>query len=275
MKKLGPYIGVTGFMSLAEVVACGNTFGETILQMKNGAVTNQLKFMVGILVSSKTLAGRTNKWFNRYPVIANIPEIISSKNYAWLYTIHYNTDDSQTIDEQIDQLMQISPNIDAIQLNMKWVNHVRLQRIGRKYPNLRIILQIGTGALKEVDEPGEIFLGDALKAYEGVADDFLVDPSGGVGKELDVWRAFACIADDEIPKSMQPGIAGGFCADNVTNAKGLMRRLHRPVNLDAEGKLRTSSDETEGGGHLIVSEAQRYIIAGGNLIGNAIILANK
>lgn len=267
MKKMGPYVGVTGFMYLAEVVACNNVFSEAT-RLAGEHVVAGLKFMVGVLVSSKTLAGGVNRWPNRYPTIGSIPKIISIKHEPHLlYTIHYNTDDASTIDEQIDQVIGISPSsIDGIQLNIRWANPIKLQRLKRKYPDLRIILQIGAGALADVHEPGEIFLGEALRSYEGAIDDFLVDPSGGRGEPLDVWHAFACVADDEIPHSMQPNIAGGFSAENVHKARGLMRRLKRPVGLDAEGRLRTSI-----GDHLDVEEASRYIREAVALVGSMML----
>lgn len=273
MKKTGPYVGVTGFMSLKEVAFCDGVFRKAVLGLESPIVCSELNLMVGILVSQKTLASGTNKWADRYPPVSLVPELTALRVENLLYTIHYNTDDAATIDEQIDQLLRLSPNIDALQLNMRWVSHVALQRIRRKYPDLRIILQIGAGALSDVAEPGEIYLGDALRAYEGVVDDFLVDPSGGKGEPADVWRAFACISDGEIPKNMRPGIAGGFCSENVCNVRGLMRRmLWKPVNIDAEGRLRT---QAEGGGKLILEEAEKYIKASVSLIGEVMIYHNK
>lgn len=270
MKKKGPYIGITGFMSLAEVVACNNVFCHAALKeviIAGGAVVvpTDLKFMVGVLVSSKTLAGLTNRWPNRYPPIGKIPEIMSLGLPHLLRTIHYNTDDSATIDEQIDQIVSIAPlDIDALQLNIRWASHVKLQRVKRKYPDLRIILQIGAGALADVDEPGEIHLGEALRAYDGVADDFLVDPSGGKGEVLDIWKAFACLADNEIPGSMLPGVAGGRNANNIREFKGLIRRLGWPINFDAEGRLRTPGTPRVVGDsedRLDLGEATRYLEA--------------
>lgn len=262
MKKEGPYIGITGFMDLHEVVKCDNAFIQEVRRRKT-ATARKMKFMVGVLVSSKTLVGGTNKWTDRYPLVSKITEIISCDREHLLHTIHYNTDDASTIDEQVDEIMKISPAIDAIQFNIKWASHVKLQRVRRKYPNLRIILQIGAGALREVDEPDDIHLGKALSAYEGVGDDYLIDPSGGEGKALDIWRAFACISDDEIPVFMQPGIAGGRDANNIEELRGLMRRLRCPVNIDAESRLRTS---TTGGGHLDIDHAIRFTQAGVALI---------
>lgn len=265
MKKTGPYVGITGFMTLREVVHCNNVFCEAARAAGDHVVAN-LKFMVGVLISPKTLAGTTNKWPNRYPPVAQIPEIVSMRAPHVLHTVHYNTDDPATIDEQIERVIGLAPSsIDAVQLNIRWANPVKLQRLRRRHPDLRLILQIGAGALADVHEPGEIFLGEALRAYDGVVDDFLVDPSGGKGQALDVWHAFACVADSEIPHAMQPNIAGGFNAGNVYKAKGLMRRLRRPVGLDAEGQLRTAED------HLDLDEASAYLREGVALVGGAMM----
>lgn len=266
-RKSGPYIGITGFMTLAEVVQCNSAFCDArngihwMLKSDDG-----LKFMVGVLVSSKTLTGGTNKYPNRYPPIARVPEVVSLDQPHLLRTIHYNTDDATTIDDQVDQLMGIAPEaIDAIQLNIRWASPIKLQRVKRKYPDLRIILQIGAGALSDVTEPEDIYIGSALRAYDGVADDFLVDPSGGKGKELDIWHAFACLSDHDIPTWMRPGAAGGRNADNVREFKGLMRRYRGLVNLDAEGRLRTPRIGDHGD-HLDVSESIRYLYAGVSLM---------
>ncbi len=261
-KKNGPYAGITGFMTLAEVVHCNNTFCAAragihwMLRKDDG-----LKFMVGVLVSSKTLMGGTNKYPNRYPPVGRVAEIFSLAEPHLLRTIHYNTDDAATIDEQVDQVMALAPGaIDAIQLNIRWVSPVKLQRIRRKYPDLRIILQIGAGALADVTEPEDIYIGGALRAYDGVADDFLVDPSGGKGEALDIWKAFACLADQDIPASMRGGAAGGRDADNIRAFKGFMRRYQRVINMDAEGRMRTPhvGDDWD---HLDLGKADRFLIA--------------
>ena len=266
MKRTGPYVGVTGITNIAEMIACGRAFWETVSKLGECAA-ERIKFMGGVLVSSKTLGGQINKYPNRYPVVSKIPEIFATGYEPHLLqTIHYNTDDAATIDEQIDEIVRISgQHLHALQLNMKWAHPVKLQRVRRKYPDLRIILQIGAGALLEVAEPGDIFIGEALRSYEGIIDDFLIDPSGGKGQPIDVWMAFACLADKDIPRDILPGIAGGFDASNVQNARGLMRRLG-PVNLDAEGRLRTS---VEDGDHLLVSRAIDYIKKGVALIVDA------
>lgn len=265
-KKTGSYVGITGFMTLAEVVHCNKVFYKAkestqwMLKKNDG-----LRFMIGVLVSSKTLAGDTNKYPNRYPLISRIPEIFSLDDEHLLRTIHYNTDDASTIDEQVDQLMRLAPEaIDALQLNIRWASPIKLQRIHRKYPGLRLILQIGAGALEDITEPEDIYIGSALQAYKDIVNDFLVDPSGGEGKALDIWKAFACLSDHAIPHFMRPGVAGGRDADNVRELKGLMRRCYR-VNLDAQGRLRTPRVGDDGD-HLILNEAARFLTTSVELV---------
>lgn len=271
-KKLGSYVGITGFMTLAEVVRCSQAFAQA--KQKNGGPPlfwgMYLRFMVGVLVSAKTLAGGINKYPNRYPPIGRVPEIFSFDQEHILRTIHYNTDDASTLDEQVDQLMTVVPGtIDAIQLNIRWANPVKMQKIARKYPDLRIILQIGEGALADVTEPEDIYIGQALRSYGGVVTDFLVDPSGGTGKGLDVWKAFACLADGNIPANMRPGAAGGRDADNICEFKGLMRRLGYLINIDAEGRMRTPRVGDDGD-HLDVDKAVRFLDASIELLSETI-----
>ena len=269
--KIGPYIGIRGFMSLAEVVHCNNTFCNTrerIHWMLKKGVSG-LKFMVGVLVSSKTLAGGTNKYPNRYPPIVRIPEIFSLAEPHLLRTIHYNTDDVKTLVEQVDQLMSIAPSaIDAIQLNIRWPSPYHLQVMRTKYPDLRIILQIGAGALGDITDREDIRIGSALRPYGRIVDDFLVDPSGDKGEPLDVWHAFACLADPGIPRHMCGGVAGGREGDNVRELKGLKRRCRTMINIDAEDRLRTPR-VNDGGDHLDLTKADCFLEAGVPLMDEA------
>jgi len=269
VKKQGHYAGISGIMRLDDLVACSRAFEEALRSLEEGAAP-ELKFMAGFLLSSKTLVGESNRFPKRYPPISRLPELLSFNAPFLLRTIHYNTKDAATLPEQIDRVMAIAPGeIDAIQLNIRWASPVQLRRIRRRYPDLRIILQVGAGALSDVEEPDDIFLGDALKSYDGVVDDYLVDPSGGEGKPLDIWKAFACVSDDEIPSGMLTGVAGGRCAANVHELVGLMRRLKRPVNMDAEGRLRTPAIGTILGDDLDLAEATAYLREAVYLIGTA------
>jgi hypothetical protein len=263
-KKTGTYIGVAGYKHLHEVVASDNFFRKAI-EYHPSPIATELKLMIGILVSSKTLSGATNRWSNVYAPVSQIPELTTLNPNHLLYTVHYNTDDAVTVDEQIDQIMQLSSTIDAIQLNISWVNPIKIQKVRRKYPNLRIILQIGLQALKDINTEGDIYLGDALRAYAGdiggeaIIDDFLIDQSEGNKRPIDVWRTFACIADVKIPTGIHAGVAGGLRGETVRELRGLIRRLQRPLNMDAQGGVR---DDAEAGGNMVLEKVNRYIWAG-------------
>ena len=75
------YIGVTGFMNNSEV--------KKAIEIVPENTTYNL--MVGILMSSKTLAGFANKYPSRYPQRENIADIFIDHPKA-LNLIHYSTD---------------------------------------------------------------------------------------------------------------------------------------------------------------------------------------
>ena len=89
MKK--PYIGITGFTTRAEVVR----IISEIPRMSDRLL------MVGVLASLKTLNGRTNKYPDRYPRVSKISEIFSDNDQAVLNLIHYNTDEAESLDQQL------------------------------------------------------------------------------------------------------------------------------------------------------------------------------
>ena len=104
------YIGVTGFMTPQEVRAALRCFSGS----------PACKFMVGVLVSSKTLAGKRNKWPGRYPATERIVEIFQP-HAAAVNLIHYNTDEPNTLSGQLLRLMDLAgSHLHGFQLNIAW-----------------------------------------------------------------------------------------------------------------------------------------------------------
>ncbi|MBI2450547.1 MAG: hypothetical protein HYV47_03355 [Candidatus Nealsonbacteria bacterium] len=104
-----PYVGITGFMRRQEVSA--------VLEQANLRVR---MLMVGVLVSSKTLSGRQNKWPNRYPKIKEMADIFPEDPNA-LNLIHYNTDEPETLANQLLELTDRGGhNLRGFQLNIAW-----------------------------------------------------------------------------------------------------------------------------------------------------------
>ncbi len=233
MKK-PPYIGVTGFMTPQEVRAALRCFDPA----------SERKLMVGVLASSKTLRGETNKYPNRYPKTVDI-EYIFQEHPAALNLIHYSTDEPDGLSEDLLFLpAYCGPHLDGFQVNMCWPEVRGLQRVrrlfklrhGRKY---LIVLQIGRKAMEEVASRPKA-LADKVADYvkNDAIDDILIDASGGKGLPLDITKAREYL--DELASrdlGIGLGVAGGLSAETFRPFAELLDEFP-DLSGDAEGKLR-------------------------------------
>ena len=139
-KKVGPYVGVTGFMSRTEV-------SEALAMVPQGSTR---RLMVGVLASSKTLAGQHNKWPGRYPKREAIASILTNDARA-LNLVHYSTDRPETLFTQL--VGAHLPMIDAILVDSSGgkgkpfdaVKGAEYLRAARKHPTLGIGIAGGLG----------------------------------------------------------------------------------------------------------------------------------
>ena len=267
------YIGVTGFTSrqqIEEVVAC------LPREMKIG--NRKQCLMAGILVSSKTLAGKQNSYPNKYPAVENISSILSDDERVMNF-LHFSCDDKKFLSPQIDQLMDIVNSttrtqlqVHGIQLNVKWPHVADLCYIKRRHQVL-ITLQVGARALSEcgcdvlaVREKIEEYLMSAEQLNTKRPFDYiLLDLSAGQGKELNVSMMKRYI--DELLKIQQIsngeillGVAGGLSHDNLDILEPLTERYPALV-IDAEGKLRGDSSTTD----------EQFVFNATNYVKNAIV----
>jgi hypothetical protein len=238
-----PYIGITGFMNDTEIEAVASGY--------DGAHRDPF-IMAGILVSSKTFLGKSNKWPNRYPDFHAIRTMLAYGKSADLrdidFYIHYNTDcrDERLLFELL-ALVGAYPSITGLQLNIAWpdpkVLHAFADMTADRY---RIILQIGIGAMSDIGFDPQILV-SRLNSYipsVPVIDYVLLDPSGGYGKPMDVQMAekyLDQIYAKDLHKRFGIGIAGGLCAENVAGIASLIKKFPG-LCIDAEGKLRDGDD---------------------------------
>jgi hypothetical protein len=246
---LAPYIGVTGFMKKTEVSAAL----ETLDRLPNASTH---KLMVGVLASSKTLAGRSNKWPNRYPDVQDIAALFPLHRRT-VNLIHYATDDRRALADQLEMLVHLGgKRLDGFQLNIRWPEPATIV----VPPDLRIVLQLGRGALEESGNDPE-FVAKCLDAYGGVITDVLVDASGGRGIPIDPGAAQAYVrAIGARHPRLGIGVAGGLSSQTV----GLLRPLaglFPNLSVDAEGRLRTAED------HLDIGAMKTYIAVANALLG--------
>lgn len=229
-KKVGPYIGVTGFMSRAEV-------SEALAMVPQGSTR---RLMVGVLMSHKTLAGQQNKWPGRYPKKEVVADIFVDDPRA-LNLIHYNTDNPETLLTQLVEITElVGPHLDGFQLNIAWPPISQLEDYGGAYPEKFLLLQVGGKAMAQL-ESMERFT-ELIGAYLPVIDAILIDPSGGKGEPLDSVRGAEYLRAVHDYPTLGVGIAGGLGPDTLHLLDPLVREFPE-LSIDAEGRLRTQQPE--------------------------------
>ena len=247
---MAPYVGVTGFMHRHDVCAAIEVLNRLCVR----DVRNQRRLMVGVLASSKTIAGIPNKWPKRYPM----PEKIASlflPDRRTVNLIHYATDDQGTLKDQLLKLVKLGGQyFDGFQLNMAWPEPRSIQLTN----HLRMVLQLGNRALTECgDDPKTV--AKRLKEYNhvdqqtSVITDVLIDGSCGHGTPLDAEKTEAYIAAiTESCPNLGIGVAGGLSAETLGSIKPLLKKYPR-LSFDAEGMLRDADD------HLDRAKTDSYI----------------
>lgn len=234
-KKTGPYIGVTGFMSRTEVnEALTAVSGETLYRL-----------MVGVLMSSETLGGQTNKLSGRYPKKEAVADIFVDDPRA-LNLVHYNTANPNMLFYEIQQIVELAgPHLDGFQFNVKWPDPSQIEAIREAYPDLYLVLQIGGHAMEEVatmgNHPTERFKA-AIEWYVPWIDGVLIDPSGGQGKLFKLAEIVEYLRIARSFFDLGIGAAGGLGPRTVHLIEPLVRELPG-MSIDAEGQLRTPKPE--------------------------------
>jgi hypothetical protein len=212
------------------------------------------KLMVGVLASSKTLVGRSNKWPNRYPNVYEIAGLFPPDRRT-VNLIHYATDDRHALSDQLGELVSLGGSyFDGFQLNIPWPEPASI--VVPKYT--RVVLQVGHVALELAGNSPEA-AAKCLDAYKNVVTDVLLDASGGRGISLDLELISAYV---RAIRARHPvigiGVAGGLSRDTVQRLLPLVERFSG-LSLDAEGRLRTEED------HLDLEAMGSYISAANGL----------
>jgi len=197
--------------------------------------------MVGVLMSSKTLAGQPNKWPGRYPKKEDIADIFVDDPRA-LNLIHYSTDSPETLATQLVEITKLAgPYLDGFQLNITWPPILEITNYRIIYPDKFLVLQIGRKAMDIVVKSAEQLAG-TIGWYHGI-DAVLIDSSGGRGEPLDAAKAAEYLrAIRRIYPTLGVGIAGGLGPDTLHSLDPLVREF-TDLSIDAEGRLRTARED--------------------------------
>jgi hypothetical protein len=245
----GAYIGVTGFMTRADVDSVRASLPDDC---------NRL-LMVGVLVSSKTLAGNGNRYQHRYPKVGTIASLFPNDRRC-LNLIHYATDKPENLASDLDRLTAFGgENLDGFQLNIAWPNLHVIAEHRRRCPSHRIVIQLGQRVLADLDErtPGAVRTCMQVAHAYGVTD-VLVDASGGAGRAIDLLAAHEHL--DRV-RGCGPGIgiAGGLSAETIDSIAPIAADVPN-LSIDAEGRLRDADD------HLDVAAAIAYVTRASSLL---------
>lgn len=236
MKGVKPYIGVTGVVTPKEAKALGDI-------ARAAWIDGTHELMIGLLVSSKTMAGQTvpNK---RYPDIKDLREIVSTCAGYSFTTVHYNTQKREDLAGQLAAVLKQAPGIDGFQLNIRNPDIREIGQIKTENPELRIILQVNFSSLVALEnEPTPEAACKYVRQYAGVADYALLDLSGGRGTLIDTaWakEAVERIQSDSEASQVKIGLAGALGAGSEAKQKlgELAEALGRGFSIDAESKVR-------------------------------------
>jgi len=229
-----PYVGITGFMNYGQV--------EKVLS----ALPDDLKFqlMVGVLVSDKTLVGQTNNHPNEFPPIHKVAEIFQL-DHRVLNLVHYNTHNTFSLPGQMaDIKIYGGSNCQGFQLNIDWPSIDDLARFRRRYPWLVIVQQISATVMAETTP--EQLARRISSEYCDLIDHVLLDGSGGFGKPLHLGLCedyIGALLAHNLHRKIGIGIAGGLCAESLSRLAPLFRAYPK-LNIDAQGKLRTTDKTT-------------------------------
>jgi len=246
-----PYIGITGVMNRAQVAAIGA--GALNLLYRTGR-----QIMMGVLVSSKTLAGGQNKYPHLYPPVKNLPSIFVS-DPRFLNFVHYNTDNPLFLREELFKIIKFFQGgekknglnwLNGFQLNIAWPAISQLEDVKTAFPAFKIVLQIGPQALEQADYSPEKVMAMA-SGYLPFVDYFLLDVSAGFGKPLDADNIRPYLRGLSDLFSAGLVIAGGLGPDTLHLAEPLIREFPE-VSVDAQSGLQEK-------GALSINRSVEYI----------------
>ena len=162
-KKVGPYVGVTGFMSHFEV-------SEALAMVPQGSAR---RLMAGVLMSSKTLAGQQNKWPGRYPRKEAVADIFVDDPRV-LNLIHYSTNHPETLSSQLMEITELAgPHCDGFQLNITWPPISEIKAYWEANPEKFLLLQLKCRAITQVKSMER--LAELVGAYLPMINAVLID----------------------------------------------------------------------------------------------------
>jgi hypothetical protein len=251
-----PYIGISGIGHYEQHVALFDiAWRERIDKLGHF-------LMIGVQATSKTQVQdvenkRGQMW---HPVGDSIADAAVSEDSGLTRPyVHCAFQKEEDLEQGLENIMSRTRHyVRGIQFNgLPWVRRDYkpfLHEFKEKYPNKSVIMQ-ASGSILDNHSPAE--LAQELTGME--ADYVLLDPSGGLGIELNLNALEPYI--DEIYQRQLPisvGIAGGLEAQNIERILGPLIETYPGLSCDAEGRLRKGP---EGFTTLDLKASEEFILA--------------
>jgi phosphoribosylanthranilate isomerase len=230
--KSKPYIGITGFTTKEEI----NTIYNQFLNNNYSQIDSNYTIMIGIISSNNRLK-KLNEG-KRSPDINQLNEILKVVPKNPMPAIHYFTRNPNNLASEIKQLYsykEIYNNCQALQINLAWPDPNQIRKIKEEFKDMKIILQLPHKALDDISRATD---------YKNLADYCLIDPSGGLGKEItNVNIELLNNLKQNLPNTIL-GIAGGLDQYNIRDIITKSNQIYKHnFSIDAEGRLRTNNDK--------------------------------
>jgi hypothetical protein len=233
-----PYIGITDFMTYAQVERMLTVFKANVRQGQSR------RLHVGVMMSRKTLHSLETKWSEAFPAKEAVADIFGSDET--MNCLHYADYDAVDVYQSLTKAISFGGDgINALQLDMIWPNpeHVAnsVQSSGKK---LEVILQVGKDAIEQADNDPEKIVAK-IQEYIGVAHHVLLDKSMGKGLGMD---AAGLIPIAQAIRDTFPDLgivaAGGLGPESIALVEPLVKEFP-DISIDAQGKLRPSGSALE------------------------------
>lgn len=265
--KAYPYIGAVGIKNREEAIAVAEIIKD--LNYRRAGYFMQ----IGVQVTPRVINDVSKESNRRLPdnltEVADIFECTREILGDVFNVVHYSERDKTKIVDRIEQIFDKTGIFSAglcraVQLN-GYLNEIKvndLERIKKNYHQLKIIMQINSEMMKILEFNGAATILSRLRSISRFIDYVLIDPSGGEGRKIKVWKSIvlAKMIKKEIP-DLGVGFAGGLDWDNVNFTVLKIRQLLQSKNfsIDAESGLRDRVGDGYGNDDFNIEKAEHYL----------------
>lgn len=267
-----PYIGITGVRNADEAAGAAPMI---LRALSDETPRCGHRGEIGVQVTDRTLRGLPTA-NRRCPDVTDVPDMFKRvlecerefRAHGKIMTaIHYTTKEPKDLFRSVRYLLSIGDMYDkrlvrGLQLNggFERTPLSELQEVRNAYPAIEIIQQIPVKVLNILSAEE---ITKELKAREEYLNYVLIDPSGGLGKEMDV-AAGSVLARAIIENtSLAVGFAGGLKGGNIGHiiCQIAAELGTKDFSIDAEGGLRDRIGEGYGNDLYNSDKANDYFLA--------------